>query len=673
MKKAILLSVSLGVLGFASPLVHEQVVSAEIIQSDSAQLPDKVAIHQQFQVKDIGGNVSLLDKENIVSIYIDKSKSLTFTVPDNIPHYHPVVSEEIYKPGKVVKYMAEDAVVTVKYLDENDKPIQDNANFTQATLYGKYRLTKDQFNLSGYKLLNSADTSGTIKATQWDVTLKYRNLNPIESNSTVEGTGLGDSINGKSDEDSSRESIETLETAGKIEETPDQLPLNPKEAGNSVTGSFEKTEANSKLAPADTKKPEMSVKETNGSQPEPDSKREDRKNKVSVSKDEPVKSDNQQIDELPSFNKDISEKQQDDHEQNTARQDASKVKHEQQVSTHQTKSDSEVNPSKENKPEVSMTNPGESVLATDTLTPTAKQDDTANQVSEAPKAAPEKVTNAPAKTTNKPSSNNGAVKTPEPDKKATTKTSEETKAKAKDNTDVKESDHSLEKKDEAQKTAKASQTAEPYQLHGIDSQGNSLFNKTVQLTPNEAANFRTKNIEFYGYELQSTDLNTHSKVLTLHYTAKKVTFNIVNVDQDGKTLSKDMIQLDFGQTKTYTAKFIPGYQAELASKELSADNLMPEEVQFTYTNLADSSKQLAQEKHSVAAKQTDSKHKHGHGDKGDTADSHQLHDKDEAVHTDGDTQEKLPQTGEHNSYFTILTGVALLIGLVGKKLFKRLN
>lgn len=300
-------------------------------------------------------------------------------------------------------------------------------------------------------------------------------------------------------------------------------------------------------------------------------------------------------------------------------------------------------------------------------------DNNNHEAPEAQKTAPEKVTNAPAKTTNKPSSNNGAVKTPEPDKKAKTKTSEETKTKAKDNTDLKESDHSLEKKDEAQETAKASQTAESYQLHGIDSQGNSLFNKTVRLTPNEATNFRTKNIEFYGYELQSTDLNTHAKVLTLHYTAKKVTFNIVNVDQDGKTLSKDTIQLDFGQTKTYTAKFIPGYQAELASKELNADNLMPEEVRFTYTKLADSSKQLAQEKHSVAAKQTDSKHKHGHGDKGDTADSHQLHDKDEVVHTDGATQEKLPQTGEHNSYFTILTGVALLIGLVGKKLFKRLN
>lgn len=294
MKKTLLLSVSLGVLGFASPLVHEQIVGAETSQTATQEFPDKITIHQQFQVRNIRGDKSVLDKQATVKMYIDKSKSSTFSAPDNVPHYHPVVSEVHYSPGMVVNYMAEDAVVTIKYLDENNQPIQDNKVFNQATIFGTYRLNKNEFDVSGYELLNSKDINGKIKETHWDVTLKYKSLNPLIAADKLANVVVpdqpepGNSKSGETGQTSEPIQLVSEKPMSESASTPvvsttattdmQPSPSTPSEAGNRVVPSVTQTEPvhQPDVKPAET--PDKEVKDATTSKSGP--KHDDKKVKV---------------------------------------------------------------------------------------------------------------------------------------------------------------------------------------------------------------------------------------------------------------------------------------------------------------------------------------------------------------------------------------------------------
>lgn len=66
LKKAILLSISLGVLGFASPLVHEQVVSAETVSNGSVVPNDRqIKVTKEFYARTINGNEQHLKSVNV--------------------------------------------------------------------------------------------------------------------------------------------------------------------------------------------------------------------------------------------------------------------------------------------------------------------------------------------------------------------------------------------------------------------------------------------------------------------------------------------------------------------------------------------------------------------------------------------------------------------------------
>jgi LPXTG-motif cell wall-anchored protein len=209
-------------------------------------------------------------------------------------------------------------------------------------------------------------------------------------------------------------------------------------------------------------------------------------------------------------------------------------------------------------------------------------------------------------------------------------------------------------------------STEQYRLRGIDAHGKELFNKAVDLTKDDAADFQAKNVEFYGYDLVDSEYNKETKTFILHYQAKKVTFHIIITDEEGKPLSKETLQMEFGDQKTYTPKNIPGYQANDSSKVLKADNLLPDDVTFTYSKLPE--KQQTTESHDktrgkARSKASGDEHQHTLAEKGDVSDEHSS-DSDES-------DEKLPQTGESHSFLGALSGLALLFGLIGKKLFKR--
>mgnify|MGYP003366122144 FL=1 len=679
MKKTLLLSVSLGVLGFASPLVHEQIVGAETSQTATQEFPDKITIHQQFQVRNIRGDKSVLDKQATVKMYIDKSKSSTFSAPDNVPHYHPVVSEVHYSSGMVVNYMAEDAVVTIKYLDENNQPIQDNKVFNQATIFGTYRLNKNEFDVSGYELLNSKDINGKIKETNWDVTLKYKSLNPLIAADKLANVVVPDQP--EPGNSKSGETGQTSEPIQLVSEKPmsesasrpvvsttattdmQPSPSTPSEAGNRVVPSVTQTEPvhQPDVKPAET--PDKEVKDATTSKSGP--KHDDKKVKVVGA----TGAENGQLNspvaapgtKLP----DPEPKTQPATKTNGASSSSDK---ETGATKPESKKEGAVADSSTNAKSTSsvQSETGKKSRSSKPVETTAESlnpDEKVQEISKTSAKPSEKPADLPGKTTDQSGSTKNTVKTSESDSKDSEKPVVQTKPKIPEINQTKVPEKSTDHQEKQPMTT-------TYQLHGIDTHGHLLFNKALHLTSEEARAFRSKNVEFYGYELQSTDLDASSKTLTLHYTAKKVTFNIINVDQDGKTISKDSVELEYGQTKTYTAKFISGYRVQQPTQELKADNLMPEDVQFTYIKLADKSNKPLAEPTALSSK---TGHKKGRQSaiSGRNPSETKAKRHNEAKDA-SDVSEKLPQTGESQSVVGVLSGVVLLGALIGKKLFKRL-
>ncbi|GAA2982261.1 MucBP domain-containing protein [Lentilactobacillus parakefiri] len=664
MKKTILLSVSLGVLGFTSPLLHEQIVGAETAQSSTQELPDKVTIHQQFQVRNIRGEKSILDKKATMNVYIDKSKSTKFAVPDNISHYHPVVAEvAVSSAGPVVNYLADDATVTVKYLDENANPIQKDLIFNQATIFGRYRLNKDEYNLPGYELLSSEAINGTIKDTNWDVTLKYRNLNPViatDKLTTVVTPDQSKPDNKPAEIKQVGEPTQALpenpvdETTAVISKTP-IVPTkpSPSKPGNAIDNTDLLVTVPKTASQGNTKEVqapdinEKAVKTFN-----PDGKKDDKKRQVAVAPETGKDQKRQAVDNATTKLPDVESKIMPQTEAKKAPTALA-----QQTGTTEPAGKSEKSSGSPIKVDPTSSKSAENQV--EAVKPVEK---TQTSLETVKKPAETAVETSP-KSADKSASSKETGKTSQTESIGIEKSGTPTKPTIQEASVAKESQKAVDHQEKLP-------TAKTYQLRGIDNHGRLLFNKSMQLTLEEAQAFRSKNIEFYGYDLQSTDLDFSSKVVTLHYLAKKVTFKIINADQAGRILSKDSVELEFGQTKTYNAKLIPGYQVKQSLKELKADNLMPEDVQFTYTKLADRSESKLDEKATVADK-AEPKKQHQL-----LASSHKRSKNNEKNHEKvadtSDRSGKLPQTGDTKSVVGVLSGVALLAALIGQKLFKRL-
>lgn len=254
----------------------------------------------------------------------------------------------------------------------------------------------------------------------------------------------------------------------------------------------------------------------------------------------------------------------------------------------------------------------------------------------------------------------GVVNTPQVDKMAVDQNShlQSTSDRLSDNNQKVSVGQSKDKS-----SRKETSSTEQYSLQGIDEHGQKLFSKVLNLTKKDATSFQTKNIEFYGYDLTDNELNEETKTFILHYRAKTVTFHIINVDEQGKTLSKETFQMAFGDQKTYTPKDISGYQVNNAAKVLKADNLLPDNVTFMYSKLPDKQPINDQDQPKAHEKATGRAHQNTLAEKEKVTDNH-------ASHTDK-SDSKLPQTGESHSFLGILSGFALLIGMMSKKLFKR--
>ena len=138
MKKAILLSVSLGVLGAASPVVVQQDVRANADTVNQAPGTVNVTIHKVYHSRGIFGTHQdnqgfdqsvTLDPRKSNEIYLDDE-------PDYSPSHKSIKVDPMSTREVVVDYYATPAKVQVKFVDVTGKIIRDPKNCDKCTLHG---------------------------------------------------------------------------------------------------------------------------------------------------------------------------------------------------------------------------------------------------------------------------------------------------------------------------------------------------------------------------------------------------------------------------------------------------------------------------------------------------------------------------------------------------------
>ncbi|WP_057822938.1 MucBP domain-containing protein [Lentilactobacillus sunkii] len=784
MKKAILLSVSLGILGASSPLINEQVAKADTstanVSKGSVSKADKnankqVKVIEKYYVKSLGGTQKQIDE---VETMLDLDANGNVAVP-NHPGYTTAKSVMTLSPkysSITVRYDALPAQVTINYKDESGKILNKSVTLTNGTLNAKYDIRGSNSDVGGYDLINRDLLKGKVTSEKMNIDLVFRpkkqetasiDIKNTPIKSEIEHSTKDKQVNVKNDsnakqsekkkpdsekqatkKDDSQSSTNIIQTGLTEPEKSDNITPLPQKLNEGLITNNDKGDVTQSTSRAKTDKssttegpngmksetkldPTTSSKETTQSQDTRSTANVQEfvkltmlENGSSSNKNTGAIQDQTSVQEKPiitaskATEKVVESEPAAPHlniKDQTRKKMPVKIEtinevgpvKEASASTIVAKKSQNTNTISSKTAEGSIPNqssdkekvkaipayPTEDAIQSESRNQQVKPEEPSDikktvSVVKSPEQPKEKpvvteiinkepvikensapstpktesankdVDDTPSKPIEKETSK--VVKVPQVDKKAVTsknQTNEVLKgmpAKGHDSGETKDESTTLSKK--------STERFESYHLQGIDAHGKSLFNKTLQLTPSEAIKFQSENVEFYGYDLVSTKLDNNSKTFTLSYKPKRVTFKIVNVDEDGKILSSDSVQLDFGEEQTYTPKLVPGYQAKQASQTLKADNLLPEDIEFNYTKLPDKKAELTK----------DSRQK---GDRLNKEEHHSLTDKEANSHKSAnnneESDEKLPQTGDHNSYLSILTGLSLLIVLIGKKILKR--
>ncbi len=560
LKKAILLSVSLGVLGAASPVVVQQDVRANADTVNQAPGTVNVTIHKVYHSRGIFGTHQdnqgfdqsvTLDPRKSNEIYLDDE-------PDYSPSHKSIKVDPMSTREVVVDYYATPAKVQVKFVDVTGKIIRDPKNYDKCTLHGQYILKSEITNIDGYKLLNPHTTEGKISSTEQTIKLVYtRSDTPQESHEL--------------------KNIVTVESAVTNNPAPEKKVEHTEESPATQAVSTPESQTQVELPKASPLKNNSTLEPHNDVKllPVPPVEAVETEKKDQPQSVKPVKTENQ--------NQDVSKKQrtQDTQNMQNASSSATKSVDDGKSSTEQAKqapkSVPAVSPKTDGKTE-SKTTANEAKhteaakessveakadpkgLSSETKDggdkPTTTKEDTDQtapaEKTETPKEVPNNEGVAPAEkdlpaaaqddaqmTTNeaKQPTKAGLVKIPQVDKKAV---DEDPFLKSiSDKGSVSEEKVAVDKSKKRSIRKEISST-EQYRLRGIDAHSKELFNKTVDLTKEDAADFPAKNVEFYGYDLVDSEYNKEAKTFILHYQAKKVTFHIINTDEEGKTLLKKL-------------------------------------------------------------------------------------------------------------------------------------
>lgn len=784
MKKAILLSVSLGILGASSPLINEQVAKADTstanVAKDSVSKADKnankqVKVIEKYYVKSLSGTQKQIDE---VETMLDLDANGNVAVP-NHPGYTTPKSVMALSPKNssiTVRYEALPAQVTINYKDESGKKLNESVTLTNGTLNAKYDIRGSNSDVGGYDLINKDLLKGKVTSEKMNIDLVFRPKkqetasidikntpvkNEIEHSTKDKQANVKDDSNAKQSEkkksnsekqstkkDDSQSSTNIIQTELTEPEKPDNITplpqkLNERLITNNDKGDITQStskdkddrsstnegpngmKSETKLGPTSSSKGKIQLQDTSSTANVQElAKLTKLENGSSLNKITGAIHDQTSVQEKPVINPEeaterVVKSQITTPQLNVEGQAgktmaatietinevvpvkgasasmivAKKSQNPNAVSPKTAKGSIPNQSSDKEKVKAIPANASEDLIQSESRNQQVKPEEpsdskktvsvvkspeqpkekpvTAETINKEPVTKENSTPSTPKKqnvsmdvddTRSKPmeKETSEVVKVPQVDKKAVTSKNQTNEVSKR--MPAKEADSGETKDESTTLSKKSTERFESYHLRGIDAHGKSLFNKTLQLTPSEAIKFQSENVEFYGYDLVSTKLDNNSKTFTLSYKPKRVTFKIVNVDEDGKILSSDSVQLDFGEEQTYTPKLVPGYQAKQASQTLKADNLLPTDIEFNYTKLPDKKADLTK----------DSRQKGGRLNK---EEHHSLTDKEANSHKSANDNEesgqKLPQTGEQNSYLSVLTGLSLLIVLIGKKILKR--
>nr|WP_225430298.1 MucBP domain-containing protein [Lentilactobacillus hilgardii] len=117
-------------------------------------------------------------------------------------------------------------------------------------------------------------------------------------------------------------------------------------------------------------------------------------------------------------------------------------------------------------------------------------------------------------------------------------------------------------------------------VQGLDETGNDLFLKVIDRS--KVADIFHENIEFYGYEWQSTTYDKQKDLYLLQYQRNDVKVTIVNVDENGHQLSKSTLSGKFGEKLHYVPISIDGYRSIITDKQITLSTMTPANVKINY-------------------------------------------------------------------------------------------
>lgn len=117
-------------------------------------------------------------------------------------------------------------------------------------------------------------------------------------------------------------------------------------------------------------------------------------------------------------------------------------------------------------------------------------------------------------------------------------------------------------------------------IQGLDENGNDLFLRVIDRS--KVADIFHENIEFYGYEWQSTSYDKQKDLYLLQYQRNDVTVTIVNVDENGHQLSKSTLSGKFGEKLHYVPISIDGYRSIITDKQITLSTMTPANVKINY-------------------------------------------------------------------------------------------
>ena len=534
MKKFIVLSV--GIVGLV-PLLQQKVVMGDVCLKNSVT---NITVNRSFNVRNTDGKgykESPAD-ENLV---FDHRTSDQFSSPAPSGYTSSVETQDVGCSGHQTlyfQYFGQKATVTVEFKNVNDptKPIREPIILDQGTVHGKYAIPRDNIKIPGYKLVNSAVLEGIIDDPNQVVELQFEKADAKPADSKKEKSLIVNSVSSNDHSNAQRDVKDNEKVVSIKKKSQDEhLKLIAKETiavsnpplkqMTPESKTFTRNNLHDKeINQNDHLKDKNSTHQfgQQGSRVVPEQiLLKGGKTDQFQTKSKRSRANNQTIvDESTNVVSD-----QNNHHKDTA----SHAKGETHIQNSNPDIDRQDTLSLKDQ-QTALTNPGK---------PSIREDHDSKESSK----------------------NN------------------ESRTKGKLNIQSKEPSKKNNKRVEPLK-----KKPQLFAVHvqGFDNDGRRLFDRDIKASSTDLSQFSHKDIEFYGYDLDTQDYDPKLNILTLHYHPRKLTLKIFNIDENGEIISSRDVQADYGTELVITPQKIDGYRAVNQTKSIQIDHLFMPDIYVSY-------------------------------------------------------------------------------------------